>query len=69
MFKWLFNILIFATSGEYQNKEKPLKRQKKLGLIGNQYKAWNICITLTGTCTKKHARTVKIEISLLICAV
>ena len=32
MFKWLFHILIFATSGKYQNKEKPLKRQRKLGL-------------------------------------
>ena len=30
MFKWLFHILIFAT--KYQNKEKPLKRQRKLGL-------------------------------------
>ena len=36
MFKWLFHILIFATndgSGKYQNKEKPLKRQRKLGLM------------------------------------
>ena len=33
MFKWLFHILIFATSGKYQNKEKPLKRQRKLGLV------------------------------------
>ena len=34
MLKWLFHILIFATfgSGKYQNKEKPLKRQRKLGL-------------------------------------
>ena len=33
MFKWLFHILIFATSsGKYQNKEKPLKHQKKFGL-------------------------------------
>ena len=33
MFKWLLHILIFATnSGKYQNKEKPLKRQRKLGL-------------------------------------
>ena len=34
MFKWIFLILIFATicSGKYQNKEKPLKRQRKLGL-------------------------------------
>ena len=35
MFKWLFHILIFATndgSGKYQNKEKPLKPQRKLGL-------------------------------------
>ena len=33
MFKWLFHILIFATySGKYQNKEKPLKHQRKLGL-------------------------------------
>ena len=32
MFEWLFHILIFATSGKYQNKEKPLKRQRKLGL-------------------------------------
>ena len=31
MFKWLFHILIFG-SGKYQNKEKPLKRQRKLGL-------------------------------------
>ena len=36
MFKWLFYILIFATkdgSGKYQNKEKPLKRQRKLGQL------------------------------------
>ena len=33
MFKWLFHILIFATSGKYQNKEKPLKCRRKLGLI------------------------------------
>ena len=35
MFKWLFHILIFATndgSGKYQNKEKPLTRQRKLRL-------------------------------------
>ena len=34
MFKWLFYIMIFATNkfGKYQNKEKPLKRQRKLGL-------------------------------------
>ena len=32
MFKWLFRILIFATNGKYQNKEKPLKRQRILGL-------------------------------------
>ena len=32
MFKWLFHILIFATSGKYQNIEKTLKRQRKLGL-------------------------------------
>ena len=34
MFKWLFHILTFATSGsgKYQNKEKALKRQRKLGL-------------------------------------
>ena len=33
MFKWRFHILIFATNGgKYQNKEKPLKRQRKLGL-------------------------------------
>ena len=31
MLKWLFHILIFATNGKYQNKEKPLKRQRKLG--------------------------------------
>ena len=31
MFKWLFHILIFANSGKYQNKDKPLKRQRKLG--------------------------------------
>ena len=38
MFKWLFHILIFATnsSGKYQNKEKPLKRQRKLGLADLQ---------------------------------
>ena len=38
MFKWLFHILIFATndgSGKYQYKEKPLKRQRKLGLSEN----------------------------------
>ena len=36
MFKWLFHILIFATydgSGKYQKKEKPLKHQRKLGLL------------------------------------
>ena len=37
MFKWFFHILIFATnkvgSGKYQNNEKPLKRQRNLGLI------------------------------------
>ena len=33
MFKWLFHILIFAICGKYQNKEKPLKRQRKLGLV------------------------------------
>ena len=36
MLKWLFHILIFATnigSGKYQNKEKRLKRQRKLGLF------------------------------------
>ena len=35
MFKWLFHILIIAYhdgSGKYRNKEKPLKRQRKLGL-------------------------------------
>ena len=37
MFKWLFHILIFATSsGEYQNKEKPLKHLRKLGLIPDE---------------------------------
>ena len=35
MFKWLFHILIFATSGKYQNKEKPLKRQRKRGLYSD----------------------------------
>ena len=34
MFKWLFHIL--TSSGKYQNKEKPLKRQRKLGLIADQ---------------------------------
>ena len=33
MFKWLFHILIFATSDKYQNKDKPLKRQRKFGLV------------------------------------
>ena len=33
MFKWHFHILTLATSGKHQNKEKPLKRQRKLGLI------------------------------------
>ena len=34
MSKWLSHILIFAlTSGKYQNKEKPLKRQRKIGLV------------------------------------
>ena len=32
MFKWLFFILIFATSGKYQSVEKPLKHQRRLGL-------------------------------------
>ena len=36
MFKRLFHILIFATNGKYQNKEKPLKRQRKLGLMLNE---------------------------------
>ena len=39
MFKWLFHISIFATndgSGKYQNKEKPLKCQRKLGLVGSK---------------------------------
>ena len=54
MFKWLFHILIFATSGKYQNKEKPLKRKGKLGLVSNMsekitlltrlFKAGAICI-------------------------
>ena len=37
MFKWLLHILIFATNGcgNYQNKEKPLKRQRKLGLASD----------------------------------
>ena len=36
MFKWLLHILIFATIyGKYQNKEKPLKRQRKLGLASD----------------------------------
>ena len=35
MIKCFFHILIFATSGKYQNKEKPLKRQRKLGLPSN----------------------------------
>ena len=35
MFKWRFHILIFA-SGKYQNKERPLKRQRKLGLQSDQ---------------------------------
>ena len=36
MFKWLFHIFTFATNvgnGKYQNKEKSLKRQRKLGLV------------------------------------
>ena len=43
MFKWLFHILIFATndgSGKYQNKEKPLKRQRKLGLDFGVVRSW-----------------------------
>ena len=35
MFKWLYFILIFATtvvSAKYQNMEKPLKHQRMLGL-------------------------------------
>ena len=28
-----FSILIFATSGKYQNKEKTLKRQRRLELL------------------------------------
>ena len=32
MFKW-FSIFCFFASGKYQNKEKPLKRQRKLGLV------------------------------------
>ena len=38
MFKWLFHIVIFSTNGKYQNKEKPLKRQRKLGLGFPDYK-------------------------------
>ena len=33
MFKWLFHILIFATSGKYQTKENPLKHQRRLASI------------------------------------
>ena len=33
MFKCFFHILIFASSGKYQNIEKPLKRQRKFGLL------------------------------------
>ena len=37
MFKCLFHILILATSsGKYQNKEKPLKRLRKLRLIPDE---------------------------------
>ena len=39
MFKWHFHILIFATSGKYQNKEKPLKHQRKPGL------GWSMTVT------------------------
>ena len=48
MFKWLFHILIFATiSGKYQNKEKPLVRQRKLGLIQNMC-AWEGVVGVHG---------------------
>ena len=34
MFNWLLHTLIFANrSGKYKNKEKSLKRQRKLGLM------------------------------------
>ena len=40
MFTWIFHILIFATgSDKYQNKEKPLKHQRKLGLTTD------VCLT------------------------
>ena len=46
MFKWLFHVLIFATSsGKYQNKEKPLKRQRNLGL-GDTQRYTNVVATL-----------------------
>ena len=32
MFKWLFYFYVCHISGRYQNKEKPLKRQRILGL-------------------------------------
>ena len=44
MFKWLFHILIFAPSGKYQNKEKPLKRQRKLGLGSLMFKLNAFCM-------------------------
>ena len=44
MFKWLFHILIFATSGKYQNKEKPLNRQRKLGLV------WYLIVSIPDLC-------------------
>ena len=40
MFKWLFHTLIFASS-EYQNKEKPPKRQRKLGLEDKASKVYS----------------------------
>ena len=48
MFKLLFHILIFATnngSGKYQNKEKPLKCQRKLGL-GTKKTGNNLSVSL-----------------------
>ena len=53
MFKWLFHILIFATidgSGKYNNKEMPLKCQRKLrvmNVVGTQKKRLNETIPLS----------------------
>ena len=69
MFKWHFHILIFAISGKYQNKEKPLKRQRKLGLV------WCLIVSIPDFCPlsyftyiilKKYAHNALISSNMVI---